>query len=149
MGPVTKTEPTSSETATKKNAQKKHKKNFSGEGVITFLYHTKMWGRIRLSERTKWGETQVFFHRSHVAGNTDIHEGQRVKVEYIYRRRNNKGKSNAGTLRACRVETMAPPPVTHSQQKWAPNASSQSKWAPTRASPSKWAPNASSQSKWA
>merc|ERR1711934_1110671 len=117
----TKTGATSSETATQKNLPNKPRKIFSGEGVIQFVHHTKEYGIIRLSERTEWGEFTVFFHRRHLAGNTDIHQGQNVKVKYLFRRGNNKGNFT-GNLSACRVETTTPPPFAHShsrsRKKW-------------------------------
>merc|ERR1712032_1721227 len=78
-----------------------------------------MWGRIRLCTPTKWGENQVFFHRKHFSGNAavQLHRGQRVRVEYIYRRQNNSKKDR---LRACRVEFTTPSGSRHT--KWSPRA---------------------------
>lgn len=113
--------PVTTTAASKKTAKKKFAKRavFSGEGVIHFLHRTKMWGRIRLSTPTKWGENQVFFHRKHFAGNAavQLHRGQRVRVEYIYRRQNNSKKDR---LRACRVEFTTPSGSRHT--KWSPRA---------------------------
>merc|ERR1711934_374937 len=132
--PVTKTGATSSETATQKNLPKKTRKIFSGEGVIQFLYHTKEYGIIRLSEPNEWGEFEVFFHRRHLAGNTDIHQGQNVKVKYVFRRGSNKGTSG---LNACRVETTSPPRYAHSHSNFRKKWSSSSKWARTAPAPNK------------
>ena len=124
--PVTKTGATSSETATQKNLPKKKREIFSGEGVIQFLHHTKVWGIIRLFERTEWGESTVFFHRRHLAGNADIQHGQNVKVKYVFRRA-------TGKLNACRVETTSPPPFAHIHFHYRKKWSSSSKWEPTAA----------------
>lgn len=100
---------------------RKKKEIFKGQGQIHFLHQTKTWGRIRLSKPTKWGENQVFFHRDHVVGNKSIllFHAQSVKVEYYFRRNNNKGK--ADSLRACRVEVITSSPPFTRQQKRSPN----------------------------
>merc|ERR1711904_610448 len=98
VAPVARTENVASKPKPKKTLN-----TFHGEGVITFLFHTKMWGRIRLSTPTKWGENQVFFHRNHMVGGqaAPLFHGQSVKVEYFYRRVH-KGKMDS--LRAHKVE---------------------------------------------
>merc|ERR1712051_811290 len=77
---VARTEIAASKT-TSKQKLKKNYNSFHGEGVISFLFHTKMWGRIRLATRTKWGESQVFFHRNHLGDSqaAPLFHGQSVK----------------------------------------------------------------------
>jgi len=108
---------------------KKPYNTFHGEGVITFLFQTKMWGRIRLATRTKWGENQVFFHRNHLVGSqaAPLFHGQSVKVEYFYRRGH---KSKMDSLRAHKVEIITTDVA--SKKKWSPvtDVASKKKWSP-------------------
>ena len=99
---------------------KKPFNTFKGEGEIHFLHQTKMWGRIRLSTPTKWGETMVFFYRKQLIDNPNVllFYGQSVKVEYYYRR---KKKENMDVLRACSFEIIAPSP-RREPKSWRPSS---------------------------
>lgn len=95
---------------------KKKREIFKGQGQIFFLHSTKVWGRIRLSKPTKWGENLVFFHRDYLVGNKDVllFHGQSVKVDYRFRRKHN-------SLAATRVEVVTSSPPFTRQPKRSPN----------------------------